>query len=143
MHTDTKSRWTQLAPGVPSWAPAAAHVIALCTIPSAVWRIGIIVRFPAGYDEGWIERSELNTLHGALYLLFLCVLSEALALLAFGLIQRWGDTYPDWLPTRFAGRPLPRLIAVIPAAASSLALTAIWTIGVPAAALTNAPSTPP
>lgn len=140
MHTDTASRvprWAQPAPGVPSWAPVAAHIIALCTLPSALWRIGIIVGFPAGYDTGWIRRSELDTLHGALYLLFLCALSEALALLSFGLIQRWGETIPHWVPGRLAGRPLPRAVAAVPAALGSLSLIAVWTVGVPVAALTG------
>ncbi|MFB6725931.1 hypothetical protein ACFCV3_37520 [Kribbella sp. NPDC056345] len=112
------------AAGVPAWAPLAAHIIALCTLPSALWRIGIIVGFPVGYDTGWIRRSELDTLHGGLYLTFLCVLSEVLALLAFGLIQRWGET-------------VPRLVAVVPAAAGALGLIAVWTVGVPVAAITG------
>ncbi|GAA0606620.1 hypothetical protein HPO96_01620 [Kribbella sandramycini] len=53
------------------------------------------------------------------------MLSEALALLAFGLIQRWGEL-------------VPRAAAVVPAALGAAALTAIWTVGVPVAALTGA-----
>ncbi|WP_433167978.1 hypothetical protein [Kribbella sp. CA-247076] len=139
MPTDTAARaarWNQRSAGVPAWAPVAAHVIALCTIPSALWRIGIIVGFPVGYDEGWIRRSELDTPHGAGYLLFLCVLSEALALLSFGLVHRWGEIVPAWLPG-LGGRRIPRAATVVPAGLGALALIAVWTVGVPASALTG------
>lgn len=126
---------------VPRWARRAAHLIALCTIPSALWRIGIILGVPIGYDQAWINRSELDTTGGTAYLLFLCVLSEALALLAFGLVSPWGETCPRWTGP-LAGKPIPCLLAVVPAALGSLALCAIWTIGVPYAAVTGTPFDP-
>lgn len=45
------------------------------------------------------------------YTIFLSVLSEALAFLAVGLVARWGEVVPRWIPG-LAGRRVP-----VPAAA--------------------------
>ncbi|WP_328473513.1 hypothetical protein OHA21_12705 [Actinoplanes sp. NBC_00393] len=67
------------------WAVAAAYAVPLCVLPSALWRLTIDV---SGLD--W-------------YMIFLSVLSMALALLTLGLVQPWGRRLPGWL----GGRPVP------------------------------------
>lgn len=126
---------------VPGWANRAAHLIAYCTIPSALWRIGIILGVPMIYDHDWITRSRLDTLSGALYLLGLCLLSEILALLAFGLVRPWGEITPRWLGPA-GGRRIPRLLPILIAGAAAVALCIVWTVGVPVAAITQTPFDP-
>lgn len=119
------------------WARVAAHLVAICTLPSAVWRLGIIVEFPVGYDEAWIHRSRLDTVFGDVRMILLCVVSELLALLAFGLVQRWGEVVPPWLPP-LRGRRIPTWLPTVLAIAGGIGLTVIWTGGVAYAAVTGA-----
>jgi hypothetical protein len=128
--------WHDYVRGTPTWARRAAHVIALCTLPATLWRLGIIVGVPVGYDPGWIERSELNTLDGAIYLLALCVVSEVLALGSFGLVQRWGELMPPWT-LWLSGRRIPRVVPTVIAGVASAMLTIVWTGGVLFAAFTS------
>ncbi len=93
------------APGVPRWAVRTGYAITLAVLPSCLWRIGGFIvglplldhgptpaeRDPAPFDGGWA------------YILALSVVSEALALLCFGLVARWGEVWPGSSPT--AGRP--------------------------------------
>ncbi|SIM59928.1 hypothetical protein SAMN04489832_0904 [Micromonospora cremea] len=78
------------------WAVAAAYAVPLCVLPSAIWR----VTAPVGGTVGW-------------YLIFLSVLSMALAVLTLGLVHQWGQRLPRWL----GGRPLA------PGAVTRLAIT--------------------
>ncbi|MFB7360698.1 hypothetical protein [Streptomyces hydrogenans] len=85
----------------------------LAVLPSSLWRL------PSAFDHG-IGIGE------RLYVVFLSVLSEAVAFTAFGLIARWGEVFPRWLP--FArGRRVPTMAAVLPAAIGAALLTFLWT----------------
>ncbi|WP_275562126.1 hypothetical protein [Streptomyces sp. 5-6(2022)] len=115
----------QVAADVPRWAVRTAYAITLTTLPSCIWRIaGINLGAPllehnssaAGspeaphvFDGGWW------------YVIGLSVFSEALAFLSFGLVARWGEVWPNWMPG-LRGRRVPVLAAVIPAGLGSLAL---------------------
>jgi hypothetical protein len=59
------------------------------------------------------------------YVLSLSLISEAVALLSLGLVSRWGEVMPGWIPI-LGGRRIPPLAAVIPAVAGAVAVTAIW-----------------
>lgn len=109
-------------PGVPRWAERTAYAITLLALPSCVWRIAAInlnaplldhdATAPAGpepFDGEWW------------YLIGLSVFSEALAFLAVGLVARWGEVWPRWVPV-LHGRPVPVLAAVLPAGLGSVAL---------------------
>lgn len=137
----TTTSWTAKASGSPRWAILAAHTIAWCTIPSALWRIGIIVGIPHVYDQGWISRSHLDTPFGAVRMIMLCLISEGLALLAFGMVQRWGEVAPPWLGP-LAGRRIPKRLPVILAGAGCIGLCLVWTIGVPMAWIAKTPFDP-
>lgn len=67
------------------WAVAAAYAVPLCVLPSAIWRLTV------ADDAG-----------PSAYLVFLSVLSMALALLTLGLVQRWGERFPPRLVTTLA-----------------------------------------
>ncbi|MEU1308699.1 hypothetical protein ABZ419_07365 [Streptomyces cinnamoneus] len=91
-----------------------AWAVPLSVLPSSIWRL------PAAFDRGigFGER---------LYVVFLSVLSEAVAFTAFGLIARWGEVFPRWVPV-LHGRRVPPMAALVPAALGAAALTVLWTV---------------
>ncbi|GAU64844.1 Syd protein [Streptomyces sp. NBRC 110611] len=93
-----------------------AWAVVLAVLPSSLWRLP--VAFAPGGRGGIGER---------LYVVFLSVLSEALAFTAFGLIARWGEVFPRWLPL-VGGRRVPTMAAVVPAATGAALLTFLWTV---------------
>jgi hypothetical protein len=106
----------------------AAKAAALTLVPSGLWRIALAFGAPTGFAEG-------STLHsdnfpGALsfYLIGLSVVAELLGLLTLGLVQRWGETLPGWVPL-LGGRRIPVLAAVVPAALGAAAVTLVTTLG--------------
>ncbi|MFF4795746.1 hypothetical protein ACFY2M_40000 [Streptomyces sp. NPDC001276] len=112
--------------GVSRGARTAAAVIPFSVLPASLWRIaGIGFHLPL--DGG------LHPGHGQVplwlpmeaYVVILSILSEALAFLAFGLIARWGEVWPRWIP-RLRGRRVPISAAVIPAGLGAAILTAMW-----------------
>jgi hypothetical protein len=111
---------------VPRWADRLAHVIPFLVLPSGLWRLGLV----AGSSMGMLDEANLPThLHGPgehLYVVGLTLFSEAVALMAFGMVRRWGEVVPRWIPW-LGGRSVAPYAAIIPATLGSLALIAIWT----------------
>jgi hypothetical protein len=110
-------------PPPPRWAERTAHLIPLLTLPSGLWRVPLAL----GMSMGMLQDGRPVHVTGgeAVYVLSLSVVCEALALLSFGLVRRWGEVVPAWIPV-LGGRPIPRLAVVIPAMAGAVALTTIW-----------------
>ena len=73
---------------VPRWAYRLAHVIPFLTLPSGLWRLGLV----AGSSMGMLDDSGRPAhLHGFgehLYVVCLSLFSEAIALTALGLEER-------------------------------------------------------
>jgi hypothetical protein len=103
---------------VPPWAERAAHLVPLCVLPSGLWRIALVAGL-AGYQ------GHLRTWEGP-YILSLTVVTEALALLTFGLVRPWGEVVPAWIPF-LGGRRVPTAAAVVTASLGAFAVTALWT----------------
>ncbi|UPK74879.1 hypothetical protein MU582_20985 [Nocardioidaceae bacterium SCSIO 66511] len=115
--------------GVPRWARIAAYTIPFVVVGSSIWRIltftfhvPLVDPAPAGADvngdlPAWIPLG--------LYVVLLSILSELLAFTAIGLVARWGEVFPRWLPG-LRGRRVPISLAVIPAVLGSLILTPLW-----------------
>ncbi|MEU6928797.1 hypothetical protein [Streptomyces sp. NPDC046385] len=103
--------------GVSRRTRLAAYGVVLAVLPSSLWRL------PAAFDRdiGAGER---------VYVVFLSVLSEALAFTAFGLIARWGEVFPRWIPV-LRGLRVPTGAAVVPAAVGAALLTFMWTLLTP------------
>ncbi|HEY0689217.1 MAG TPA: hypothetical protein VGD71_09255 [Kribbella sp.] len=115
--------------GVPRWARIAAYTVPITVLPSSVWRIaGIVFHLPldgsAVSDRG--SGDVPSWLPMEVYVVVLSIFSEVLAFTAVGLIARWGEVFPQWIPG-LRGRRVPMLAAVIPAALGAAALTALWT----------------
>lgn len=114
--------------GVPGWARIAAYAIPYVVLPSSSWRILAVVfevplmdlsaGDPNGSMSGWFPIE--------LYVVLLSLVSEALAFSAIGLIARWGEVFPRWIPG-LGGRRVPVLAAIIPATFGAVALTLLWT----------------
>jgi hypothetical protein len=58
------------------------------------------------------------------YVIGLTILTEILALLSFGLVRRWGEVVPHWVP-RLGGRRIPPAAAIVPATLGGLFFTAL------------------
>lgn len=109
----------------PRWARVAAHAAALTPLPSALWRLSLVLGFSGGFTEqGLIGLDVAGS--GWRYLVVLSVLSELAALLTLGLVQRWGDVVPGWVPY-VGGRPLPKRAVIAAASAGAVGLVLLWT----------------
>lgn len=91
-----------------------ACAVPLTVLPAGLWRL------PAAFDPG-IGIGERA------YIVFLSLFSEAVAFTAFGLIARWGEVFPRWVPY-LRGRWVPVSVAVVPAALGATVLTLLWTV---------------
>ncbi|MFB7609661.1 hypothetical protein [Streptomyces gardneri] len=91
-----------------------AYAVPFTVLPSSLWRL------PAAFDAG-IGIGE------RLYVVFLSVFSEAVAFTAIGLIARWGEVVPGWVPF-VRGRRIPPAAVLVPAALGATALTLLWTV---------------
>jgi hypothetical protein len=97
------------AAGVSRHVQLVAYTVPLIVLPSSIWRL------PAVFDDG-IGLGERA------YIVLLSILSEALAFTAIGLIARWGEVFPRWIPF-LRGRRVPTKVTVILAAIGATVLT--------------------
>ena len=79
---------------VPRWAYRLAHVIPLLTLPSGLWRLGLVAGSSMGMLDDSGQPARLQGFGEATYVVFLTVFSEAVALIAFGLVKPWGEVAP-------------------------------------------------
>ncbi|MZD05588.1 hypothetical protein GTW43_10885 [Streptomyces sp. SID5785] len=99
----------------PVWARRAAHAIALCAVPSGLWRIAMASGVYVGYSDQVLRDVYDIPGWGIAYVVGLSVLAELAALFPLLLVSnRW--------------RPLhPRVLAPLAWTASGvLVLTALW-----------------
>ena len=98
---------------VVTWVAAGVPVLGF-SVPHLLWGLGL----PLGVAAG--SRSGLAGLGGSAVFWGLLVAGPATgALLTLGLISRWGQVVPRWVP--FAGRRrVPRGLAIVPAAVVGL-----------------------
>nr|WP_116215375.1 hypothetical protein [Streptomyces olivoreticuli] len=107
----------------PRWAVGAAHLTALVVLPSGLWRIAMVLGYPAGYTEAGFGPFE--TLGSKTWMLTLSVLCELVAFLTIGLVRPWGEVVPRWMPLVGARRVRPMAV-VVTASLGATALTALW-----------------
>lgn len=115
---------------VPLWIRRAAAGTLWASLPSALWRLAVVLGIPLGLADSEYE-SMLIPGWGYLVLPLLCALQEALAFLTLGLIRPWGEVWPRWIPL-LRGRRIPVPAVVIPAALGAVACTIygvafVWT----------------
>ena len=94
---------------VQRWALIAGWGSLLLPLPSVLWRLLML----AGVDVGFGLSGEVReSAAGIGYVLGLEVLTVLVAVLGFGLIRRWGEVVPGWVP-RLGGRTIPPLVPII------------------------------
>lgn len=107
-----------------SWTYAAALIpVVGFTLPHLVWAMGIPLGIPA--DMLSEARSGANTA-GILALSFAPVVGSVLTI---GLVCKWGQRFPLWVPV-LSGREVPPSMAIVPAAIVALALICYGVIGI-------------
>ncbi|MCF2532739.1 hypothetical protein [Yinghuangia soli] len=106
--------------GVPTWARRTAYAVPLVVLPSSIWRLGVI--FTDDKRSGMLPEWVMNG-----YIVSLSILSELLAFTAVGLIARWGEVFPRWMPV-LGGRRVPPAAAAVPGAIGAFVLTLMWTV---------------
>ncbi|MEU9650507.1 hypothetical protein AB0E00_16525 [Streptomyces sp. NPDC048110] len=103
-----------LAPA-PVWARRAAHAIALCAVPSGLWRVAMAAGVYVGYSDQVLRDVYGIPGWGIAYVVGLSVLTELAALLPLLLVgDRWRPLRPGTL-TRLAWT-----------ASAVLVLVALW-----------------
>ncbi|QIB42794.1 hypothetical protein [Streptomyces aureoverticillatus] len=106
---------------VPRWAERVAHAIPLVLLPQCIWRLPFAFGFDMGTDNGSIGSLWISVP----YIFGLSLLTEALALLGFGLVRGWGEVVPSWVPL-LGGRCVRPAAALIPATLGGLGATALF-----------------
>ncbi|WP_433222739.1 hypothetical protein ACQP00_24295 [Dactylosporangium sp. CS-047395] len=104
----------------PGWARRWAYVaVALpivgWAVPHGLWVFGV----PFGISEQKLRDAEgdLSTATGVA----ITVVPPLAGLLVLGLVQRWGQQFPRWVPG-LGGRRVPRQLAVLPAGTVAITL---------------------
>ncbi|MBB5785525.1 hypothetical protein [Jiangella mangrovi] len=113
--------------GVPVWTRRAALAIPLVVLPSTIWRIVTVwfLPLPDGMSTGDASGDLPTWFPLEVYVLVLSLVSEGLALLCVGLITRWGESWPRWVPV-LRGRRIPVPVVLVPALLGATILTALW-----------------
>lgn len=105
---------------LPTWAlPEAAArwgraAVLVAVVPPVVYALTryIWMVHPLGFDRSdWEVARDTGQLLAGVWLGTFALLG---AVLTLGLVQRWGEVFPRWVP-RLAGRPVPVAAAVVPA----------------------------
>ncbi|WP_219499150.1 hypothetical protein [Nonomuraea ceibae] len=106
---------------VPRWALRAAYALPWLLLPSCLWRLPFAFHF----EMGQVDNAPVSPLWITIpYVFGLSVLTEVAALLSIGLVRRWGEVAPNWIPV-IGGRRVPPMAALVPAVAGGLVMTAV------------------
>lgn len=92
------------------WGKAAAYTAFACSLPYGLTRLTWLTPWPYLVDAEELADKPGLRLWGLL-LGLACIGGGVLCL---GLVQRWGERWPYWVP-RLRGRPVPVRAAVVPA----------------------------
>lgn len=115
----------RVATPAPRSAVVAAHLVPLVLVPSGIWRVLLGCGVSMGFSRASLEAQGFPG-RGTVMVVALTLLTEALALLTFGLVRPWGEVVPRWVPV-LGSRRIPPAPVVALATAGGLALTAMWT----------------
>jgi hypothetical protein len=115
--------------GEPGWGRWVTYLAAVLPLPYAATRLAWAVGIPLGVSDAFLRESEAS---GAMVAeLSLAGMAIVGSVLTLGLVQRWGEVFPDWLPG-LGGKRVPPVLAIVPASIAAILLTidglAIWRI---------------
>jgi hypothetical protein len=91
------------------WGTVAVVVAVVCALPYGLLRLTWLTPWPYGFDAAELAATPELRLHG----LLLGLAALAGAVLTTGLVARWGEVWPQWVPV-VRGRPVPLAAAVVP-----------------------------
>src|SRR5918997_5241958 len=97
----TRPAWTR-PEAAARWGRVAVVVAALCALPYGLLRMTWLTPWPVGMDPAELVAVPEMRLHG----LLLGSAALAGAVLTTGLVARWGEVWPRWMPV-VRGRPVP------------------------------------
>jgi hypothetical protein len=110
--------WTSPARAA-RWGRIAVYVALVAPVFYAFTRYAWALGIPLGMSkEYWRLGQDRGLWMAGLFLATFGLVGAALML---GLVQRWGEVFPRWLPG-LAGRPIPLALAIVPAAIVSVLL---------------------
>jgi hypothetical protein len=101
------------------WGRTATVVATLCALPYALIRSTWLTPWPLGLPPG-VDLNAVPSMR--LQGLLLGGAALAGAVLTTGLVARWGEVWPRWMPG-LHGRPVPVAAAVVPAALITLVIS--------------------
>jgi hypothetical protein len=117
----TRPAWTR-PEAAARWGRVAVVVAALCALPYGLLRMTWLTPWPLGMDPAELVAVPEMRLHG----LLLGSAALAGAVLTTGLVARWGEVWPRWVPV-VRGRPVPLAAAVVPGGL----VAALFTVAAP------------
>jgi len=149
-HCGRSQPGTSTAAATLRWGRWATYAAAALALPYPIVRIAWGLGVPLGVPPGWLDGlTLLDRIGGSL----LGGLAVGGAILTLGLLQRWGEVFPGWIPW-LRERRVPIWLAVVPAtwvavilvqagfrivvwtAADDLSVTAdTWGLGLPGVSL--------
>jgi hypothetical protein len=108
VHGRSWPTWT-LPAAAARWGRVATVVAAACALPYGLLRLTWLTPWPYGMDPAEFVAMPEMRLHG----LLLGLSALAGAVLTTGLVARWGEVWPRWMPV-VRGRAVPVAAAVVP-----------------------------
>ena len=113
------ARWTSVA-GATTWGRWATLAAAAVPLVYALTRYAWALGMPVGINESLFRRGQ----ESGLWLIgaALGTLAVIGAVLTLGLVQRWGEVFPRWIP-RIGGRNVPVALVIVPATTVALLVT--------------------
>jgi hypothetical protein len=108
----------------PRWGQWATWIAVAAPLPYAATRLAWAFGIPLGVTDEFMALYEADYLAKDVGLWRFTLGGMALggAVLTMGLVQRWGEVFPRWIPF-LAGRRVPPALAIAPATLVSLAVT--------------------
>lgn len=116
-HSETWTRPERAAVWGRQAVAAAAAVPVFYAITRLAWFVGVPLGVPQSFLDDESADNPTIFVAGA----FMASLALGAAALTLGLVQRWGEVYPRWIP-RLRGRPVRPRTALIPAVVASVLL---------------------
>jgi hypothetical protein len=115
----------------PRWGTWATWVAVAAPLPYAATRLAWAFGVPLGVGDEFMALYQADYVAKGVGLWRFTLGGMALggAILTMGLVQRWGEVFPRWIPF-LAGRRVPPALAIVPATLVALAVTvasiSIW-----------------
>lgn len=91
------------------WARAACWLCLACALPSAAWRVAMLLGADTGFRLAHLYR---GSAFGTAYVLGLEALQVGAAAACLALCGSWSERLPSWLPW-IGGRAIPRWLPIV------------------------------